>query len=282
MAELGMTAEVDQSVAAPVEGDRLVFVGGLHRSGTTPLTRWLAEHPEVSAFRETGVWEDEGQHLQDLYPPAAAHGGPGRFCLHPGAHLTESSALVSAGSRERLIDAWAPHWDLSKPVLVEKSPPNLIRTRFLQALFPGARFVVVVRNPIAVAYATRKWTRSRIASLIEHWVRAHELLLADAGAVDRLAIVRYEDLVAQPGRELGRLFRFLGLEPVERAWEVKPALNDAYLRRWEPRLNPFARLRNRRLENRFEARVAPFGYSLRDPWILQTPALELEASAGRW
>ena len=31
---------------------------------------------------------------------------------------------------------------MSKPVLVEKSPPNLIRTRFLQALYPEARQIM--------------------------------------------------------------------------------------------------------------------------------------------
>ena len=39
---------------------------------------------------------------------------------------------------------------MSEPVLVEKSPPNLVRTRFLQALFPDARQIVVTRHPIAV------------------------------------------------------------------------------------------------------------------------------------
>jgi len=54
---------------------RLVFVGGLHRSGTTPLTRCLAAHSQISGFEGTGVEEDEGQHLQTVYPPARAHGG---------------------------------------------------------------------------------------------------------------------------------------------------------------------------------------------------------------
>jgi Sulfotransferase family len=244
------------------ERHRLVFVGGLHRSGTTPLTRWLAEHPEVSAFRDTGVWEDEGQHLQDLYRPAADHGGPGRFARDPDAHLTESSELVSPRARERLIAAWAPHWDLSRPVLVEKSPPNMIRTRFLQALFPDARFIVVIRHPVAVAYATRKWTRTSIASLIEHWLHAHELLLADAQAVDRLALVHYENLIADPDRELGRVFRFVGLQPIARDWGVKPGLNDAYLRRWGSGRDPLRSLRARRLEQRYGPRLERFGYGL--------------------
>ena len=102
--------------------DRLVFVAGLHRSGTTPVLRLLAAHPEVSGFHDTGVKEDEGQHLQDVYPPARTYGGAGRFALDPRAHLTERSELVSVASAQRLLDAWTPHWDLDRRLLVEKSP----------------------------------------------------------------------------------------------------------------------------------------------------------------
>ena len=103
---------------------RLVFLGGLHRSGTTALARSIAQHPAVSAFRDTGAPRDEGMFLQDVYPPSFEHGGPGRFALDPHAHLTEVSPLVSAESSRRLWAAWSRFWDLDKPVLLEKSLPT--------------------------------------------------------------------------------------------------------------------------------------------------------------
>ena len=48
----------------------LLFVGGLHHSGTTLLTRALRQHPAISGLRGTGVPEDEGQHLQSVIPAA--------------------------------------------------------------------------------------------------------------------------------------------------------------------------------------------------------------------
>ncbi len=263
---------LEQASLDPTAVDaRVVFIGGLHRSGTTPLTRWLAQHPRVSSFSETGVWEDEGQHLQDVYATAAAHGGPGRFARDQGAHLTEASSLATAESRDRLTAAWAPHWDASAACLLEKSPPNMIRMRFLQRLYPRARFIVVVRHPIAVAYATKKWTRTTtIGRLLEHWAIAHELLLADADLVERVTLVRYEDLIAEPTATLAQLFEFCGVEPIERDWGADPAKNEAYLERWDAGANPLRRAWQGRLVARFSERVEPFGYSLAEPRMLQS------------
>ena len=36
-------------------------------------------------------------------------------------------------------------------MLVEKSPPNIVRMRYLQALFPRASFVMILRHPVVVA-----------------------------------------------------------------------------------------------------------------------------------
>jgi hypothetical protein len=241
---------------------RLVFVGGLHRSGTSLLTRCLAQHPLVSGFEGTGVPEDEGQHLQTVYRPAKDFGGPGRFAFHPDARLTEDSPLVTDESRRRLMEEWGRWWDTTKPVLVEKSPPNLVRGRFLQALFPGARLVMVQRHPLAVAYATQKWSRTSLRSLLRHWLAAHEAFEEDRRRLEHVHLVRFEDFVAEPAATLEAVYGFLALEPVPPGIEIRPDANDAYLARWreEPRL------RRSLLARAFERRVQRFGYSLRCPF----------------
>lgn len=260
-------------------GQKLVFLGGLHRSGTTPLARWLSEHPQVSGLTGTHVPEDEGQHLQHVYSPANSHGGAGRFAFDPSARLTEESQLVSARAAADLLDAWSPFWDTSKTVLIEKSPPNLVRMRFLRALFPEAAFVMIVRHPIAVAMATRRWSRTHVASLVEHWVVAHEYLVADAQSVGNVALVRYEDLMRQPSGILSDLFSFLDLEPHKNDWPVKTELNERYFREFDAIAQTIpGRLRMRQVR-RFEKEAARFGYSLVDPRRLDHPEREFAALA---
>ena len=186
---------------------RIAFICGLHRSGTSVLHRLLASHPLVSGFANTGVPEDEGQHLQSVYSPAKSFGGPGRFGFNARAHMDETHALASRVNAERIFTEWARHWDLGARLLIEKSPPNLVRTRFLQALFPNALFVIVMRHPIAVACATEKWRRwDGIERLIEHWLVCHEKLEADIPHLTRSIVVRYESLTAAPDQRWRTFF----------------------------------------------------------------------------
>jgi len=245
-------------------GHTMVFVGGLHRSGTTPLARCLAAHPQVSGFHGTGVPADEGQHLQPVYRPAIALGGPGRFAEADGAHLTERSPAAAAGAGQRLFAAWRPWWDLSRPVLLEKSPPNLLATRFLQAAFPGARFIMMVRHPAIVALSTTKWCQRGLDGLLGHWFHAHRLLEADAPHLEHLYVVKYEHLVRQPQRVLASLAAFLGLAGEVPAVSIGAAHSAGYERRWAELAAGPDRAGFGEIVRRYQAAAEHYGYSLRD------------------
>jgi Sulfotransferase family len=250
-----------------VEGHQLVFLAGLHRSGTTLLARLLAAHPELSGFSETGVPADEGQHLQTVYPAAATYGGPGRFGLAPESHLTETSPLATKENARAIFEQWSPHWDLSRPFLLEKSPPNLLKTRFLQELFPGSAFVVVLRHPIPVSLATARWRQTRrYHRLLGHWLRCHALFEADRERLERVHVLQYEQLVRDPAAVLREIFAFLELEPIAPSEPVQAGANERYFEQWrdlkrDPRMRAYLDLASLR----YERRVRRYGYSLLSP-----------------
>ncbi|HEX9991594.1 MAG TPA: sulfotransferase [Acidimicrobiales bacterium] len=264
------------------EGRRFLFVCGLHRSGTTIVTNALREHPAISGFRDTGEREDEGQFLQSVYPVARVYGGPGKFAFDPQSHLTEDSPLATPENAGRMFEEWSRHWDLSRPVLMEKSPPNLTKARFLQALFPDSWFLVVTRHPVGVTYATftRRPKRTRFLEVMEHWVHAHEVFEGDLPHLRRVLVLPFERFVADPDAALHGVHEFVGVEPVPNRLAIKRDTNEPYFAMWRELVAQRWKGRGARaLADRLEPRARRFGYSFEDLDLVgPAPAL---AAAGR-
>ena len=159
-----------------------------------------------------------------------------------GAHLTERSPLVTADNARRLFTQWSEHWDLSRRVLTEKSPPNLIRMRFLQALYPDARFVVIVRHPVVITLATRKlattkWMRrtgrqAPLAMAARHWFAAHRVMLDDLPHVRQAHVLRWEDLSADPAGSLAGIGAFVGVDGLFQAPDLDTGNEQKYVEQW--------------------------------------------------
>jgi hypothetical protein len=242
-----------------------VFVNGLHRSGTSILFKCLREHPEFSGFSDTGVMEDEGQHLQSVFEPARRYGGPGRFGFDPRSRMKDDSPLVTEENRVKLYYQWRRFWDTDKRYLLEKSPPNLLKTRFLQAMFPNSYFITIIRHPIGSGLATKKWSKTSVRSLIEHWLLCHEAFVEDMGHLRNVHTFRYEDFVEDPQGHLDAIYGFLGTDPHRNELEVRN-VNQKYFRMWNELGSGRGTRRDvERAMNRFEGRVNRFGYSLKDP-----------------
>lgn len=196
---------------------RYVFVGGLHRSGTSLVARLLEEHPDIAGISNAPVPENEGCYLQGAIPHTALHGIPGHFATDPGQHHIEGSRYDRLDTRDRLEADWSLWFRSPAPWRCEKSPVNLTRMRLYQALFPLAQFVVVVRRPEYVAAAMRKWSDAGDDAIVRYWHRAHQIVADDLRYLHAWLIVRYEDLVAEPEVQRRRLFAFLDLAPCSRS-----------------------------------------------------------------
>lgn len=234
---------------------RFVFVGGLHRSGASLLTKLIAQHPDVSGMFNTGARKDEGQYLQDIWPCDSDLGGAGRFAFDHRAHrqAQEQSATVSH-MRDRLLRSWGPHWDMARPVLVEKSPSNCLASRHLQSIFEDSAFVFITRHPIANALATREWCQTSLFALIEHWLHAHSLMRQDIPHLRRIAWVSYENLITAPIETLRCIFEILGLSPYRIDLRTVTDPNKPYMDIWQhsylQRLHPADGIRDRMPDNR--------------------------------
>jgi len=245
----------------------VLFIGGLHRSGTSLLHQLLRAHPEISGFTKTGVPMDEGQHLQTIYPPGRVLGGPGRFGFDPRSFMDETHPLATPANAAALLAEWGKHWDLSKRLMIEKSPPNLIRTRFLQALFPKARFVLIFRHPVVVAYATRKACNSPISVLIEHTLRCYERALVDLRALNSVHLMHYEELVSAPQSTVDRILHFANVGEFRFKAPVVPDLNQRYFESWiseRAQIVEDAEAVEPGWLSRTEARCQFLGYALND------------------
>jgi len=241
-----------------------IFIAGHHRSGTSLLHKIIRNHSLVSGFSQTGVPEDEGQHLQTVYEPAKTYGGPGRYIFNKNSYMNEYHPLANKESAKKIFEEWQRHYDTNAPNYIEKSPPNLIKTRFLQKLFPNSKFVVTLRHPLAVAYATQKWSRTTIESLINHTLLGYEIFMQDLSHLNEVYILRYEDFVMRPQKEMDKIFKFLDLEPIQIQQKIYSNVNDKYFSLWEDNKNLFSQDIECSVSDEIENRANRFGYSIRN------------------
>jgi hypothetical protein len=268
---------------------KYVFVCGLARSGTSVIARNIGRLHNCTGLKDTGVLEDEGQFLQDVYPTAGDCGGDGRFGFDPRMHLTETSSLLTPENVDKLSKSWQPYCDTSKTIYLENTPGNLLKTRFLQAAFPNSYFVVIRRHPVPVSIAIQKWkiNVTSLYNLFEHWLQCYNLFEHDKMHLEHLYELRYEDYVENPDRYHEEIAAFLGtrvpeppredefryvtqwpnpagLRVPERSMEATSAAhNQKYFDRWQKCLNnSFFNSYYRYIARKYEPKFAQYGYSL--------------------
>lgn len=268
---------------------RYVFICGMPRSGTSMLGRNIGRLVDCTDLKNTGTIEDEGQNVQDVYPTAHELGGPGRFGFDARAHRTESSTLLAPEKVAKLKASWHRYWDDGKRICVEKTPGNLLATRFLQAAFEDSYFIVIRRHPVPVAMASQKWkfNVTSLDNLFRHWLHCHALYEGDRKYLKRVYELRYEDYVEDQDKYHKEIATFIGTQvpeppkedtyryvaqwrnptglrvPEKGMEKASPIHNQKYLDRWHKLFieSPF-RVYYRYLARKYESEFRRYGYSL--------------------
>lgn len=196
-----------------------IFIVGFPRSGTTLLEQMLGTQAHIHA----------GDELQGI-PLLAGHAAQQimrSFTSYPGC-LAEASEPGKQGALTALRDFYlhiareARAVDPQRPRFTDKMPLNEENLGLIRLIFPQSPIIHVLRHPLDVilsCYFNQPSHGDNCAlsldTLAFHYRGAWDLVEHYRTQMDlRYTSVRYEDLLADPEREMRRLFDFLG-EPWE-------------------------------------------------------------------
>ena len=98
----------------------------------------------------------------------------------------------------------------SGPIWGWKDPRNSLTLPFWEDLLPGLKTLIIVRNPLEVAYSMRKRNGTSYAFGLRLWEIYNRRLIEAAGERDRL-LTHYDLFFENAERELQRIANFVGL-----------------------------------------------------------------------
>lgn len=241
---------------------KYIFICGLHRSGTSSLTKLLGKCPKMSCHTNTNVIEDEGQFLQSIYKPAKYYGGVGLFGFCKEYNYTEENDLLTNENKKKIISEWNQYWDTTKEFLIEKTPANIIHTRFLQELVLESYFIVVIRHPFIVSIASMKWNKQSLDKYIEHWLNVHEIFYKDKEKIKNCLVIKYEELNINKFKKDINNFLKSDIKINNNELDV---LNDMQLSNknyFENNNIPFD------IINKYEKKINKYGYTFYYPYVI--------------
>ena len=189
----------------------LIFIVGMHRSGTTLLERALAGHPDVADGGESYVMSAAMREATN----------------HDTRDVVDEEIVVRAGDadfelvRERVF-AYARWKAEGRSWLTEKLPTNFMNIGFIAHAFPEAKILHMRRDPVATCFSNLRTFFGDAASytfdqvelagryrryrrLMDHW---HESFPG------RILDVDYEAFVDDPEAMTARVLGFCGLRPM--------------------------------------------------------------------
>ena len=193
---------------------RPVFVCGMFRSGSTLIEQLLAGHPRIDAGGELDLIPRLAEQSLRPFPESIAALAPARLAELASAYRGALAALFPAGE-----------------LVTDKRPDNFLYIGLIKLLFPDARIVHTVRDPLdnclSIFFLHLDQRMSYALDLMDigHYYVQYRRLMAHwkslyAGAIHD---VSYDALVREPRGTLQRLVEFLGLEWHEGCLELAPS-----------------------------------------------------------
>ena len=196
----------------------VICIAGAHRSGTSMLTRLLHDlglelGPPGNIMpaqpdNPDGFWENlrfvaiNDELLNQL---------GGAWDLPPAACEDFSDVRFRQLwlKAQLLIESFS-----DKPVWGWKDPRNCLTLPFWRSLLPGLKPVVIVRNPLEVAYSMHKRNGTSYALGLRLWEIYNRRILANTQPNARM-VTNYQSFFDAPEQELAKIAAFVGLPATE-------------------------------------------------------------------
>lgn len=201
------------------QGDNLVFIISQPKAGSTLLQRILAGHEDIQTSAETWLM---------LHPT---------YGLRKTGITADYNANWAATGVQEFLDNYADGAETylegvrsfaetiygrvlekhGKRLFLDKTPRYTMIVEQLYELFPKARYVMLIRNPLAIlkselhTYVGEDWPV--LSNFAPDLVAAPDRLVAARDILGDAALeVRYEDLVTAPEDTIRALCEFLRIE----------------------------------------------------------------------
>lgn len=104
---------------------------------------------------------------------------------------------------------WSKYWDRSKAILLEKSPPNIIRATSIHEAFPNSYFIIFYRNPYAHCESLMRRNNVTPGSAAEFAVQCLEYQRNNMLSKLNSISVSYEHLTTMPEKFRAQLLEFI-------------------------------------------------------------------------
>lgn len=190
---------------APDREEKYLFIICMNNSGSTLLERVMSECRNAVGFPAPGGPDQQvnGQgFVPDLMPiPGKMRPKCRRIWSEQAAVLQDELRYRWPRIKQRWRKEWArnPKYATANPrVFLEKSPPNILRASMLQKYFRNSFFVLMQRNPYAVAEGIRRRAKLPLERCIQHWIRCAEQQMRNEQTLHRAIKLNYEELSERP------------------------------------------------------------------------------------
>jgi hypothetical protein len=191
------------SAPLPEPPEKFLFIICMNNSGSTLLERLLSACRNVVGLPAPAGPDHQvnGQRFVKDYMPSPSRLRCRRIWSEQAAILQDETRYQWPIIKRTWRKQWAgnPKFQTANPrVLLEKSPPNIYRAFMLQKYFETSFFILMQRNPYAVAEGIRRRAKVSIERCVQHWIRCAQQQMRNKSSLHRAISLNYEDLSDRP------------------------------------------------------------------------------------